>query len=85
MYSVDAVYGSHAKPDRLQELEKRASNNKLEPGQDTELKELQAEQKLCTRFDYEAFELEHNGTTWVPKTKDQPLKLKGNVENKLDF
>lgn len=83
-YTVDAVYGSHAKPDRLQELEKVASN-KLSPAEKTELKELQAEQKLCTRFDCEAFELEHNGTTWVPKTKDQPLKLKEQVENKLDF
>jgi len=82
-YTVDVVYGSHpGKPKRMLELESLAANNKLGPGEADELKEFQAEQKLCTQFNFEAHELEHNGTEWVPK-KQSEAEFKGQVDNTL--
>ncbi len=82
-YTVDVVYGSHSsKPKRMLELESLAANNKLGPGEAEELKEFQAEQRLCTQFNFEAHELEHNGTGWVPK-KQSEAEFKGQVDNTL--
>jgi hypothetical protein len=82
-YTVDVVYGSHpSKPKRMLELESLAANSKLGPGEPEELKEFQGEQKLCTQFSYEAHELEHNGTEWVPK-KGSTAEYKGQVDNTI--
>jgi hypothetical protein len=82
-YTVDVVYGSHpSKPKRMVELESLAANNNLGPGEPEELKEFQAEQKLCTQFQFEAHELEHNGTEWVPK-KQSDAVFQGQVDNTI--
>ncbi len=82
-YTLDVVYGSHpSKPKRMLELESLAANSKLGPGEPEELKEFQAEQKLCTQFNYEAHELEHNGTEWVPK-KGSAAEYKDHVDNTI--
>ena len=38
------------------------------------------EQRLCTQFNFEARELEHNGTEWVPK-KQSDAQFKGHEDN----
>ena len=82
-YNVDVVYGSHTgKPKRMLDLESLAANNKLGPGEADELKEFQAEQRLCTQFKFEAHELEHNGIEWVPK-KQSEAEFKGQVDNTI--
>ncbi|MDW5265460.1 MULTISPECIES: DUF4157 domain-containing protein [Acidobacteriaceae] len=86
-YTVDAIYdtrGESEKPKQMIELEKLRSQRKLTTDEATELAEFQAEQNLCTHFNYEAFELENKGAGWVPK-KNSELKFKGKVENKIEL
>jgi hypothetical protein len=82
-YKVNVEYGSHAeKPKRLQELEAQMATRKLSPDEETELKEFQAEQRLCTSFRFEMAELLHNGTEWAPKPGVAPVS--GDVQNKIE-
>ena len=86
-YTVDAVYETRSelqKPKQMLELEKLRSQRELAPGELKDLKEFEAEQKLCTRLDYEAFELENKGAGWVTKN-DSPLKFKDHVDNTIEL
>jgi len=85
-YKVDVEYGTHpTKPKRMLELEQLKAAKKIKDGglEAKELSELEAEQKLCTTLNYEAHELEHNGTQWVPK-KGSTAVFKGDVANTLE-
>jgi hypothetical protein len=58
------------------------ATRKLNPGEESELKEFQAEQQLCTGFHFEMSELQHNGTEWV--SKKGIAATVGDVENKIE-
>ena len=73
-YKLDVVYGTHNEPKRLKELKKLQEDGKLQGPQEQELHMYEAEQRLCTEFNYETYELAYSedDKKWKPVdgTKD---------------
>ena len=71
-YEVRAVYGKHpVEPKRFTKL-KEKKTAELTPGDKKEIKQFEAEQKLCTKFEYESYHLAPKGSKWteVPDTRE---------------
>jgi hypothetical protein len=83
-YKVEAVYGKHPKPKPYEMLlEQQDKPGGLKKGQQAKLAEYEAEQQLCTGFDYEARELKFEDGKWVDN-KDAKL-YKDHVDNRIDL
>lgn len=82
-YTVKAVYGTHSeKPKRYLELKAAASGQQpLDPQQKQELGEYEAEQQLCTTFDFEMSELAFTQGKW---TKLDGSTKTGSVKNTIE-
>ena len=83
-YKVEAVYGKHPKPKPYEMLlEQQDKPGGLKKGQQAKLAEYEAEQQLCTGFDYEARELKFEDGKWVDN-KDAKL-YKDHVDSRIDL
>ena len=82
-YKVDVEYGTHPdKPQRMKDLETAMATRKLNPGEEIELQEFQAEQRLATALRFEMSELDHDGAAWTPKKGVAPIT--DEVKNQLE-
>jgi len=94
-YEVKAIYGKHdeGKPKRMlnletQEADLQAKGKALPDSKKALLEAYRTEQKLCTRFDYEWYELEANQKgEWVNRVpaKSGDPKNKGSIEHEIDI
>ena len=84
-YKVHVVYGGHTeKPKRYLKLQDMQKNGALSGKQKTEIAEFEAEQLLCTKFEYRAAELTYDGQQkqWVEVKNGVTYEDK--VENKIE-
>ncbi|HEY0760122.1 MAG TPA: DUF4157 domain-containing protein [Acidisarcina sp.] len=84
-YKVKAVYGKHpGEPKRLTALKSLAAAGPLKPKQEKDLAEYEAEQKLCTEFQYETYQLTYSDQSkkWE---KVESTKVSGKVDNTIDL
>ena len=83
-YKVEAVYGSHPKPKPYEKLLEQQDKPKgLTKSEKERLAEYEAEQQLCTGFDYEARELKFEDGKWVDN-KDAKL-YSDHIDNTIDL
>jgi hypothetical protein len=82
-YQVKAIYGVHSeKPKRYLKLKDLEAAGELSPRQRTEFSEYEAEQKLCTGFEYRAAELSFAGNKWAEAAGG--VVYDGKIENTLE-
>jgi hypothetical protein len=81
-YQVKAIYGVHEnQPKRFRELKAKPPSS-LTKEDRKELKELEAEQRLCTSFDWTTYELSYIDGKW---TKDKNTKVESDsVKHRLE-
>ncbi len=81
-YQVTAVYGTHTKSPAYQALVALAEAGQASEKDARKLTMMEADRKLCTRFELKAHRLEEENGSWVKASTDQ-IKKYPNVENKI--
>jgi hypothetical protein len=81
-YQVKAVYGTHPETAELKDLKAKAKTRPLKKDDAELLEAHKAEQKLCTEFQYKAYDMTFDGDKWI---RDKNAKPKtGTVEHNLE-